>query len=175
MTGFSTEKQAVHWFVVHAKPRQEQVALENLTRQGYSCYLPTVSVERIRRGQLNVVVEPLFPRYLFVQLGTSESAQSWAPIRSTKGVSRLVTFGNVAVRADDELIAAIRGHANVIATQPQRLFERGERVVVTEGPFSGIEGIYQIANGERRAMVLIDFLTKKPQLAIPIASLRKAG
>ena len=29
-----------HWYLIHTKPRQESVALENLERQGYQCYLP---------------------------------------------------------------------------------------------------------------------------------------
>jgi len=162
----------MHWFVVHTKPRQEQRALENLTRQGYPCYLPTLSVERVQRRQLKVVIEPLFPRYLFIRLSTGDSGQSWGPIRSTLGVSRLVTFGNAPAKVDDRFIDAIRAQAD--GGEPQRLFEAGERVVVTEGPFVGIKGIYQIADGEKRARILIDLLSQKPQLQIDITSLRKA-
>ena len=39
------------WYVVHTKPRQEDKALLNLERQGYRCYLPRLTVEKIRRGK----------------------------------------------------------------------------------------------------------------------------
>ncbi len=79
----------MHWYLVHTKPRQEKCALQNLEQQGYQCYLPTLLSERLRLGSLTVRDEPLFPRYLFIRLGQGPATQSWAPIRSTKGVSRL--------------------------------------------------------------------------------------
>lgn len=164
----------MHWFVVHTKPKQELRALENLVRQGYECYLPTVQVEKIRRGKLHIAIEPLFPRYLFIRLGFDGTAQGWGSIRSTKGVTRLVTFGNVLAEVGDSLIESIRNHANVVAAEPQPLFKQGERVMVTQGPFAGIQGIYQITDGEKRALILIDFLSKQPRLDIPLANLRKA-
>jgi transcriptional antiterminator RfaH len=59
------------WHLVHTKPRLEETALVNLERQGYECYLPTLKVEKIRRGKAAIVSEALFPRYLFVRLDTS--------------------------------------------------------------------------------------------------------
>ena len=71
----------MHWYLVHTKPRQENCALENLERQAYPCYLPTLLTEKLRQGALTVTNEPLFPRYLFIRLGQGASAKSWAPIR----------------------------------------------------------------------------------------------
>ena len=62
----------MHWYLVHTKPRQEKCALENLQRQGFHCYLPTLPSEKIRQGVLMVADEPLFPRYLFIRLGQGD-------------------------------------------------------------------------------------------------------
>ena len=97
-----------NWYLIHTKIRQERVALENLERQGFECFLPLIRAEKLRRGALLVVQEALFPRYLFIRLGTGLESQSWAPIRSTMGVSRLVTFGLIPAKIDDELIGALR-------------------------------------------------------------------
>ncbi len=70
----------MHWYLVHTKPRQEKCALENLERQGFQCYLPTFSAEKLRRGVIVVADEVLFPRYLFIRLGLGVSTQSWAPM-----------------------------------------------------------------------------------------------
>ena len=99
--------------------------------------------------------EPLFPRYLFIRLGRGDSFQSWAPIRSTKGVSRLVSFGVELAKVADSLVEALRAQVASVHAEPERLFKSGERVRLTELPFAGIEGIYQMADGERRVMVLI--------------------
>jgi transcriptional antiterminator RfaH len=85
---------AMHWYLVHSKPRQERLALENLERQGYQCYLPVLPTEKMRRGSLTIADEALFPRYLFIRLGNDLSDKGWGPIRYTTGVSRLVSFGS---------------------------------------------------------------------------------
>lgn len=165
----------MHWYLVHTKPRQEKCALDNLHRQGYQCYLPTIPSENLRQGLLTVADEPLFPRYLFIRLGHSDSAKSWAPIRSTKGVSRLVSFGIEPARVGDDLIELLRTQEASARTEPERLFRAGERVRLTEAPFAGMEGIYQMANGERRVMVLIEILSKPVAVRVAPASLRKAS
>ena len=165
----------MHWYLIHTKPRQEKSALQNLTQQGYACYLPILPTEKLRQGNLTVADEPLFPRYLFIQLGMGDSARSWSPIRSTRGVSRLVSFGNEPAKVDDRLIDLLKSQEEAVQGQPQRLFTPGERVRLTDGAFAGIEGIYQMADGESRVMVLIELLSKPVQLRIAPSSLRKIG
>ncbi len=161
------------WFLIHTKIRQERVALTNLESQGYTCFLPEISIEKLRRKTLEVVQEPLFPRYLFISLGTDLASQSWAPIRSTLGVSRLVTFGQIPAKIDASLVAVIRAH-NEAAISPTRYFAAGDQVIVTEGPFQGLDAIYQMDDGENRAMVLLHFMNKQVKLSVPPGNLRKA-
>ncbi len=165
----------MHWYLVHTKPKQEKCALENLERQGYLCYLPLLPVERLRQGGLKVADEALFPRYLFIRLGQDDSAKSWAPIRSTKGVSRLVCFGNAPAKVADGLIDALRAREEATCLSPETLFTRGERVRLTAAPFADVEGIYQMTDGERRVMVLIELLSRQVRVCVSPASLRKIG
>jgi transcriptional antiterminator RfaH len=160
---------ALSWYLIHSKPRQEKVALENLERQGYPCYLPVLRLEKLRRGALVVLDEPLFSRYLFVQLDTDSSARSWTPIHSTRGVSRLVRFGVEPARVDDALVAYLRQQQ---AQEVKRLFEPGQRVQVIEGAFAGVEGVFQIDDGQARAMVLIELLSRQVRLPVAAAQLR---
>lgn len=165
----------MHWYLVHTKPRQEKCALENLQRQGFQCYLPTLPSEKLCQGVLTVANEPLFPRYLFIRLGHGDSASSWAPIRSTKGVSRLVSFGAEPAKVADSLIEALCTQEASVQTEPRRLFRPGERVRLTKAPFTGIEGICQMADGERRIMVLIELLSKQVRTRVAPTNLRKVG
>ena len=165
----------MHWYLVHTKPRQEKRALQNLERQAYSCYLPMLSAEKLRQGALAIAEEPLFPRYLFIHLDPGGAGKSWGPIRSTQGVSRLVSFGAEPAKIDDELIARLRAQEAGVQRAPARLFNPGERVCLTEGAFAGIEGVYQMADGERRAMVLIELLSKPVTLRVTPACLRKVS
>jgi transcriptional antiterminator RfaH len=162
------------WHVVHTKPRLESQALENLERQGYICFLPTLDVEKISRGKFHVATEPLFPRYVFIQLehATADAGlnkQSWAPIRSTLGVQRLVSFGTNPAVVGDELIAELTAHHEV-RQAPVAIFHANDSVVIKKGAFAGIEGIYQrlaqMPNGEARAFVLIELLSKSITLSV---------
>jgi transcriptional antiterminator RfaH len=163
----------MHWYVVHTKPRQEQRALLNLTQQGYECYLPLVETEKLRQRSVRLVQEPLFSRYLFTRLDTGLAGKSWAPIRSTSGVCRLVTFGSEPAKVAAELIDMLRANHDSASAQPARLFQQGDRVQIKDGPFAGLQAIYQMSDGESRAMVLIEILHKPSQMAISPASLRK--
>ncbi len=162
------------WYVIHTKPRQESRALQNLSTQGYECYLPEIKRKKLTRGSIGIVSEPLFPRYLFIRLDDTHTGKSWGPIRSTLGVSKLVSFGGNPTKAPPELIDALKQHAKGINTIPQNLYQPGERLLITSGPFSGIEGVFQLDDGESRAMLLIDILSKTTEIRVPLSSLSKA-
>ena len=161
------------WYVIHTKPRQESRALVNLESQGYDCYLPTLTKQKLQRGVLAMAQEPLFPRYLFIRLDSTQSGKSWGPIRSTLGVSRLVTFGFEPARVDEALINLLKQHSEHTENAPTKLYQTGERLLITTGPFAGIEAIFEMDDGESRAMVLIELLSKPTHLKLPIASLEK--
>ena len=147
--------------------------MTNLNRQGFECYMPMLKMEKMRRHKATLVEEPMFPRYLFIRLDTSGSGPSWSPIRSTLGVSQLVRFGGQPAVVDSKLIELLRTREQV--GQPERLFQAGEKVVVTDGPFAGIEAIFKTADAESRAMILLDMLSKPVAMRIETASLRKTG
>jgi len=175
-TPLSTESSAlstVSWYLVHTKPRQEDIALVNLERQGYECYLPQMRIERIRRRKAEVATEPMFPRYLFIRLDSSDQGKSWSPIRSTLGVSQLVHFGARAAKVDDTLVDLLRQRERALPTEA--MFHSGDSVVIADGPFAGIEAIYQTADAERRAFILLEILAKPVSMHIDAGRLRKAG
>ena len=163
------------WYLVHTKGRQEDTAITNLQRQNFSCYMPMLYVEKVRRGKPVVVAEPMFPSYVFVQLDTSGQGQSWSPIRSTLGVRELVKFGGHPPKVDAELITALHEREQLQQSNPQALFAAGDTVVITDGPFAGIEAIYQTTDAERRSMILLSMLNKPVAMRIEPGKLRKCG
>jgi transcriptional antiterminator RfaH len=169
----SSALSTLSWYLVHTKPRQEEIALANLERQGYECYLPQMRIERIRRRKAEVATEPMFPRYLFIRLDSSDQGKSWSPIRSTLGVSQLVHFGARAAKVDDTLVDLLRQRERSLPTEA--MFQTGDSVVIADGPFAGIEAIYQTADAERRAFILLEILAKPVSMHIDAGRLRRAG
>ena len=117
--------------------------------------------------------EPMFPRYLFIRLDSSDQGKSWSPIRSTLGVSQLVHFGARAAKVDDTLVDLLRQREQALPTEA--MFHSGDAVVIADGPFAGIEAIYQTVDAERRAFILLEILAKPVSMHIDAGRLRKAG
>jgi len=157
------------WYVVQTKPRQELRAREHLERQGFQCVLPLLRVEKIRRGTRQWVDEPLFARYLFIELG-GENVR-WNVLRSTRGVTQLVQFGGVPAKMPANWVSAFQSRDRACV----HLFEQGQRVLVTDGPFTGFEGIYELADGETRAIVLLEMLGKPCKGKFAVEALRRAA
>ena len=161
------------WYAVYTKPREEARALDNLDNQGYTCFLPTLHIERLQKGRRVLCSEALFPRYLFVRLEAGRS--NWSAIRSTRGVARLVEFGGVATRVPSTIIEAL-------AEQPglqKGLFDVGDHLKVVDGPFAGIEAellrLYEAPDGKARVMVLMEILTRPQQVGLPAQIVRKVA
>lgn len=148
------------WYVIFSKPQQEQRALRNLTEQGFSCYLPLLQRELVRKGKLTLSTEPLFKRYLFVQFDAHHSP--WHVIRNTPGVTALLRFGDRLATVP----AAMIDHLQQLPASTPELYAPGTLLQVTDGPFKNLQVLYQMADGEQRALVLIELLNKTHRVAL---------
>lgn len=145
------------WYLVYSKPRQETVARIHLERQQFRVFLPLIEQRRRVRLHYQSVIEPLFPRYLFLGLA---SQQSLASVRSTRGVSGLVAFGGIPARISGPLVRAIqaRGNASGVICSGQPAFQPGDRVRLVDGPMAGYEAIFEARTGVERVAVLLEFV-----------------
>lgn len=163
------------WYVIQCKGGESFRASEHLDNQGYEVFHPVLEVQKRRRGKLAWVAEPLFPHYLFIRL--DRMASNWRPIRSTRGVLRLVSFGQEPVAVQDELVETLRdrmaadssrGRANVY-------YRQGDIVEITDGPFRALQAVFEAQKGEERAIVLLNLLQQTQRLELPVESLRKGS
>ena len=158
------------WYLVHTKPAQEDRALLNLERQGFECYRPLINVKKIKGKKINIIQEPMFRRYLFLRLHQDGEEQSWAPIRSTLGVSTMVHFGAQPTMVDDEIIKYLREREHEHIDAP--LFIQGDSVKINDGPFMGLEAIFQSASSDQRSIILLEILHRPVSIQIDTLSLR---
>ena len=167
--------QQPSWFAVYTKPRQEQIALENLERQAFDCFLPMAINPYQRRSDKKLRVEPLFPRYLF--LNAIPDQQSLGPVRSTRGVATLVRFGMELARLPETVIEAInrrRDPASGLVRLDPVPVEPGDQVKVFDGPFAGLEGIFKERKGDKRALLLAKLLGTESTVEVDALMLMKA-
>lgn len=162
------------WYLLHCKARQEARAREHVENQGYTTSLPQVKLQKLLRGKRTSCIEPLFPNYLFVQL--NENTANFNALRSTRGVNGFVRFGGVPATVP----ATVMQH--ILAIEAEQLsapatkqgFQAGAAVEITEGPFSGLKGVYDIAKGDERCLVLLDMLGKQQRIEIEERSIRSS-
>ena len=156
-----------HWYAIHTKPRQETLAAENLCRQAFEIYLPKIKQAHRYRQQWRDRIEPLFPRYLFIRLDLGKD--NIAPIRSTRGVAKLVSFSGLPSTVPDPFIDTLIQSADpdTALHQPEAiLFEAGHAVTIVGGPLEGLEAIFKAPDGEARSIILLRLLGKTQPLRI---------
>ncbi|MBP7484396.1 MAG: hypothetical protein KA781_03735 [Aquabacterium sp.] len=74
---------------------------------------------------------------------------------------------------DDPLVDMLCSRELAQPTKP--LFNQGDTVVITEGPFAGLEAAYRMADAEQRVMVLLHILSQPVPVQIDAARLRKVS
>ena len=152
-----------NWYLIQTKPRQEALAEENLTNQGYSVFYP--------QANINNKVVVLFPRYLFIQL--DNQSQNWSPIHSTKGVSNFVRFGVQFAKVPDEVICCIHDRLNETTNKYIDLdrFKSGDKVQITEGAFTGCSAIFKSYDSDERLVLLMNLIGQTQKLVMPKKSI----
>ena len=156
------------WYLVKARPGQTDRATRELSNQGYEVFCPEISVERLRGGKRVHRIEPLFPGYLFIEL--SETASNWRPLRSTRGVSHIVSFGNKPAVVPDQVVETLRERMRLEAEQ--QALSPQQPVSIEEGPFSSLNAVFLEYDGEKRAFLLLELLGRWQTLSVLLAHIR---
>ena len=164
-----------NWFVVQTKPRQEDIAFENLERQGFAPYLPKIPLKKKIRNRWQKVIEPLFRNYLFIHV--NPQLQSTASVRSTLGVTKMVKFGMELVPVADEVVELIQkreAEIQQVFDSNVSQFKKGDRLEITEGPLAGLQAVFQMQNAQERIFVLMEILGKQSRVSLSMNQVVKA-
>ncbi|PKM30363.1 MAG: transcription/translation regulatory transformer protein RfaH [Gammaproteobacteria bacterium HGW-Gammaproteobacteria-11] len=163
----SSPEQA-QWYLVQSKPRQDARAEAQLRNQGFECYRPVIRVERLRDGKRVEQQESLFPGYLFIRL--CSYTDNWYSVRSTRGVSRLVSFADMPLPVPEQMIDCIRQRTSQLIELPA--FQQGSRVSLTDGPFKDLQAVFARLEGHDRAVILLTVLQRVQAIRVPVAALK---
>jgi transcriptional antiterminator RfaH len=149
------------WYLVFTKPREEERAKRNLECRGLSVYYPRIEVQKIKSSRKASVIEPLFPRYLFVNV--DNCTNGFAAIRSTGGVSSIIRFNGQLAQVPNSLINSLRKREKdscAIFSYPQV----GDKVRIHSGAFKGTEAIVHEERCEKRVLLLMNIMSRKTPL-----------
>ena len=83
-------------------------------------------------------------------------------IRSTRGISRVIGHGETWNIVPAELIYQLMRNedSDELRDVVSRLPKHGQQVLIEDGPFKGLQAIYQEPDGELRAILLLSILNQ---------------
>lgn len=156
------EEQKKRWYVVQAfsgyEQRVQKTLLEYIKAQGMEDFfgevlVPTEEVVEMRGGQRRKSARKFFPGYVLVQMVMNED--TWHLVKSTPRV--LGFIGGTAERpapiSSKEADAILnRLTESEDKPRPKTMFEPGEVVRVTDGPFADFNGTVEEVDYEKSRM-----------------------
>jgi transcriptional antiterminator NusG len=156
------------WYVVHAfsgyekkvqTALKERIALAGVEDLFGEILVPTEEVVEMRAGQKRKSERKFFPGYVLVEMELND--ETWHLVKDTPRV-----MGFIGGKADkpapitqkeaDEILQRMEDSED--KPKPKTLFEPGEMVRVTDGPFNDFSGVVEEVNYEKsriRVSVLI--------------------
>ena len=161
-------EQTKRWYVIHAysgyenyvvKVLRERIHLRGLDDRFGEIIVPTEEVVEMRAGQKRKSERKFLPGYVLVQMEMDD--QTWHLVREIPRVLGFIggTAEKPAPITDKEATSILRRvEEGESKPKPKVLFEPGEVVRVTEGPFADFNGVVEDVNYEKnrlRVSVLI--------------------
>lgn len=165
---------SINWYLIQTKPGNELRADFNLSNQGIETFLPLFKAHQISFGRIIENKKPLFPNYLFAKFALSSH---YYQVKWTRGVSKIVAFGDFPVPVSEEVIQAIKNRAgkdNLIELEED--WQEGDIVEIISGPFKGLRGIFQKKTSDKeRIKILLSILGAEVPVHIPKWQLKRAA
>ena len=152
-------EQRMRWYVVQAfsgyegrvaKSLKEHIKMHGMEEKFGEVLVPTEEVVEMRAGQKRKSERKFFPGYVLVQMVMDET--SWHLVRSVPRVMGFIggTSDRPAPISDKEADAILnRLQESVDKPKPKTLFEAGEVVRVSDGPFADFQGVVEEVDYEK--------------------------
>ena len=176
---------ALRWYVVHAysnfEHRVAEALKERIQRDGLQArfgeiLVPTEEVVEMRDGQKRRSERKFYPGYVLVQMEMDE--QTWHLVRDVPKVLGFIggTSDKPAPITEKEASRILlRVEEGVDKPRPKVLFEPGQVVRVTQGPFNDFNGVVENVNYEKnRVQVAVQILGRSTPVELDFSQVEKA-
>ncbi|MCK4563800.1 MAG: transcription termination/antitermination protein NusG [Verrucomicrobia bacterium] len=152
------------WFILHALSGHELKVQRNIASRVQQeemediigeVLIPTEKVSEVRQGKKTTVNRKFFPGYVLINIclydeGNTFNERAWYFIQNTPSVIGFLGGEKPAALSDDEvnsIVHQIEEKKETVA--PKVIFEPGETVKITDGPFLNFSGMIEEVDPER--------------------------
>ena len=151
------------WTCARTHPNSEKIAIRNLINQDFNYYQPLILERKLRKNKIQLVEQPLFPCYLFIEI-----KDKWRSLHSTHGIAKLVGNGNSPSYVRDHVIESLKNREQngYIQLPKPKQFEIGDKVMINSGPLQGQYGLVERQTAKQRQQILLALLSNKISILV---------
>lgn len=158
------------WYLIYTKPRQEKKVHTHLAEMQIESFFPTRRTLRTWSDRRRLIDEPLFPSYVFIHLKDmrdyyegSDADGALYYVRTGKELARV----NEAIVKNIKLVTCQAGDIEISYAR----FQPGHRLVINQGPMTGLSCEVVQCSGKDKLLVRIDLLQRNLLLTLPVEDL----
>ncbi|HEU5048192.1 MAG TPA: transcription termination/antitermination protein NusG [Rickettsiales bacterium] len=176
---------AMRWYIIHAHSGfekkvansiKEQAAQRGITQMFEDIIVPTEEVVEIRRGKKTSAERKFFPGYVLIKMELTD--ESWHLVKNTQKVTGFLG-GNGKPQAISEAEAeSIFRQVKDGIEHPKSsvVYEIGESVKVTEGPFESFVGVVEEIDDEKnRIKVAVSIFGRSTPVELEFTQVEKVA
>jgi transcriptional antiterminator NusG len=152
---------AKQWYIIHTysgfEDRVQKTLEQRIEALGMEEFfgevqVPTETVVEMKNGKKREVRRKFFPGYVLVEMEMTDDA--WHLVRNTPKVTGFVGAGKKPTPLTEEEVNQILHQS--VATQekprPTEMYEKGEQIRITDGPFASFNGVVEEVNLDRSTL-----------------------
>lgn len=172
------------WYIVQTRPNYEKKVQEKLAQRAAEAdianhietiLVPSEEVEEVKNGKKVTTTRRLFPNYVFVKIHFSDAV--WHLISKTPHVTGFVGgSGNRPAPMKQKEIDVILSHLDKTQDKPapKVIYEKGEVVRVTSGPFKDFNGEVDTVDYEKgKLKVMVTVFGRNTPIEITFSDVEK--
>jgi transcriptional antiterminator NusG len=174
---------AQKWYIIHTYSGFEQKVRAAILERARAhkvehliteVVVPTEKVEEMVKGERRLTDRKFYPGYVLVRMELNDT--TWHVVKDTPKVTGFVGSKTEPTAIPDEeaekILAQIREGA--LKPKPKIKFEPGDKVVVTEGPFTNFTGTVDEVRADRgRVRVMISVFGRRTPVELEFTQLEK--
>jgi transcriptional antiterminator NusG len=152
---------AQRWYVVHAysgfekkvaQSIKEQAEIKGLAEHISEVLVPTEEVVQMRRGAKVSAESKLFPGYVLIKMELNDD--TWHLVQNTPKVTNFLGAHGKPLPISDREAETILKQVREGVERPKSsiVFEVGESVRVSDGPFESFNGVVEEVDSERNRL-----------------------
>lgn len=171
------------WYIIHILSGSEKLIkrtiLEHAAKKGLShmfgeVVIPSVEVPELKRGKQVKTEKKIMPGYMFVQMDLNDD--TWHLVQNVPKVTGFLGSGSKPRPVPESEVQGVFEQLETKAKDvtATKLYEVGEKVVVTDGPFESFTGLVEEVDAEKgKLKVSVSIFGRATPIDLSFAQVRK--